>query len=61
MRIIASASRSFVPAGHENPLSPGVLKKVLLEGLERLEKTPLDQLLENRYQRLMQYGQYVEN
>jgi len=31
MRIIPSASRSFVPAGHESPLSPGVLKKVLLE------------------------------
>ena len=31
MRTIKSASRSFVPAGHENPLSPGVLKKVLLE------------------------------
>ena len=31
MRIIKSAGRSFVPAGHENPLSPGVLKKVLLE------------------------------
>ena len=31
MRIIASATRSFVPAGHENPLSPGVLKKILLE------------------------------
>jgi mannose-6-phosphate isomerase-like protein (cupin superfamily) len=31
MRIIQSASRSFVPAGHENPLAPGVLKKVMLE------------------------------
>jgi mannose-6-phosphate isomerase-like protein (cupin superfamily) len=31
MKIIQSANRSFVPAGHENPLSPGVLKKVLLE------------------------------
>ncbi len=31
MRIIRSTDRSFVPAGHENPLSPGVLKKVLLE------------------------------
>ena len=30
MRVIPSASLSFVPAGHENPLSPGVLKKVLL-------------------------------
>ena len=31
MRISASATRSFVPAGHENPLSPRVLKKILLE------------------------------
>jgi mannose-6-phosphate isomerase-like protein (cupin superfamily) len=31
MRIITFATRSFVPAGHENPLLPGVLKKVLLE------------------------------
>ena len=31
MRTIKLATRSFVPAGHENPLSPGVLKKVLLE------------------------------
>lgn len=29
MKVIPSASRSFEPAGHENPLSPGVLKKVL--------------------------------
>jgi len=31
MRIIRSAGRAFVPASHENPLSPGVLKRVLLE------------------------------
>ncbi len=31
MRKIPFVSRSFVPASHENPLSPGVLKKVLLE------------------------------
>ena len=31
MRIIPYASRSFEPAGHENPLSPGVVKKVLIE------------------------------
>jgi uncharacterized protein YjlB len=31
MRIIPFASRSFVPAGHENPKSSGVLKKVLVE------------------------------
>jgi mannose-6-phosphate isomerase-like protein (cupin superfamily) len=31
MKVIPAASRSFVPASHENPVSPGVLKKVLLE------------------------------
>lgn len=31
MRIIPAAGLSFIPAAHENPLSPGVLKKVLLE------------------------------
>jgi mannose-6-phosphate isomerase-like protein (cupin superfamily) len=31
MKIIASSNRPLVPAGHENPLSPGVWKKVLLE------------------------------
>ena len=29
MKFIAAADKSFVPAGHENPLAPGVLKKVL--------------------------------
>ena len=31
MKTITSATLPFVPAAHENPLSPGVLKKVLLE------------------------------
>jgi len=31
MKIIRTATRALVPAGHENPLSPGVLKKVLLD------------------------------
>jgi mannose-6-phosphate isomerase-like protein (cupin superfamily) len=30
MRYIPFDSQSFVPAGHENPLAPGVLKKILL-------------------------------
>ena len=31
MRVVPFASRLFVPAGHEDPVLPGVLKKVLLE------------------------------
>jgi mannose-6-phosphate isomerase-like protein (cupin superfamily) len=31
MRLISFAASAFEPAAHENPLSPGVLKKVLLK------------------------------
>jgi mannose-6-phosphate isomerase-like protein (cupin superfamily) len=31
MKIIRSDDRPYVPAGHENPISPGVWKKVLLQ------------------------------
>jgi mannose-6-phosphate isomerase-like protein (cupin superfamily) len=31
MRIIRFDSQEFVPAGHENPLAPGVVKKVLFK------------------------------
>jgi mannose-6-phosphate isomerase-like protein (cupin superfamily) len=31
MKIILASDRSFVPASHENPLAPGVWKKVLLQ------------------------------
>ena len=31
MKTIHAADRPFVPASHENPLSPGVWKKVLLQ------------------------------
>jgi mannose-6-phosphate isomerase-like protein (cupin superfamily) len=31
LKVIPFAARPFVPAGHENPVSPGVLKKVLAE------------------------------
>ena len=37
------------------------LKAALLENLEVLDSIPLDKLLENRYQRLMQYGNFSEN
>ena len=31
MRVVRFADHPFLPAGHENPVSPGVLKKVLIE------------------------------
>lgn len=31
MKLIPFAANSYVPAGHENPSAPGVLKKVLFE------------------------------
>ena len=36
------------------------LKHSLLESLEMLDRTPVDKLLDARYQRLMQYGVYKE-
>jgi len=36
------------------------IKSVLLENMEFFENTPLDKLLEQRYERLMQYGNYSE-
>ncbi len=36
------------------------LKAALLENLDVLDSIPLDELLENRYQRLMQYGNFAE-
>ncbi len=36
------------------------VKHALLENLEALEQTPMEQLLHNRYQRLMSYGSYHE-
>src|SRR5208282_134268 len=31
MKIIRAADKSFVPASHENPLAPGVWKKILFQ------------------------------
>jgi acetyl-CoA carboxylase carboxyl transferase subunit alpha len=46
---------------HRDPdLMAANLKQSLLEGLAKLDKVPQDQLLDNRYQRLMQYGRFTE-
>jgi mannose-6-phosphate isomerase-like protein (cupin superfamily) len=31
MKLVRAADRPFVPAGHENPLAPGVWKKILFQ------------------------------
>jgi acetyl-CoA carboxylase carboxyl transferase subunit alpha len=36
------------------------LKRALLESLEHLETIPVDKLLEERYQRLMSYGEFTD-
>ncbi|MEJ2646573.1 MAG: acetyl-CoA carboxylase carboxyl transferase subunit alpha, partial [Gammaproteobacteria bacterium] len=36
------------------------LKRVLLQQLDALEQLPVEQLLEQRYRRLMAYGHYTE-
>ena len=36
------------------------LKKALVESIDSLEKLPIEKLLETRYQRLMDYGRFVE-
>jgi acetyl-CoA carboxylase carboxyl transferase subunit alpha len=37
------------------------LQRNLIENVETLEAVPLDKLLDQRYQKLMSYGQYIEN
>ena len=37
------------------------LQRNLIENVETLEAVPLDKLLDQRYQKLMSFGQYIEN
>jgi len=47
---------------HRNPaVIAANLKKALLENLASLEHLPLERLLEERYQRLMKYGRYLQS
>jgi mannose-6-phosphate isomerase-like protein (cupin superfamily) len=39
MKIVRSAELEFVPASHEDPQSPGVLKKILLRRDDFVERT----------------------
>lgn len=47
---------------HRNPDATAATLKTALRGaVETLSGTPLERLLENRHQRLMQYGEFEEN
>lgn len=37
MKIIRGTSKSFIPASHEDPINPGVWKKVMVEKLDLVE------------------------
>ncbi len=46
---------------HRDPdAAAAAVKTALLESLERLETIPIDKLLDQRYERLMKYGNYNE-
>lgn len=46
---------------HRDPdATAAAVKTALLESLERLETIPIDKLLDQRYERLMKYGNYNE-
>jgi len=46
---------------HRDPdTAAAAVKTALLESLERLETIPIDKLLDQRYERLMKYGNYNE-
>jgi len=59
--LIDKLVREPLGGAHRNPHSMAVrLKAVLLNQLDELEALPIDELLEQRYQRLRGYGAYSE-
>jgi len=59
--LIDKLVREPLGGAHRNPHSMAVrLKAVLLNQLDELEALPIDELLEQRYQRLRGYGAYTE-
>jgi acetyl-CoA carboxylase carboxyl transferase subunit alpha len=57
--LVDKVIREPIGGAHRNPRSMAIrLKAVLLNELDALAKIPIDQLLEQRYQRLRSYGAY---
>jgi acetyl-CoA carboxylase carboxyl transferase subunit alpha len=61
MGLIDKIVREPLGGAHRNPRSMAIrLKAVLLNELDELQKLPVPDLLERRYQRLRGYGEYQE-
>jgi acetyl-CoA carboxylase carboxyl transferase subunit alpha len=59
--LIDKIIREPTGGAHRNPRSMAIrLKAVLLKQLDELQALPIDQLLEQRYQRLRSYGTYQD-
>ena len=57
--LIDKVIREPIGGAHRNPKQMATrLKAVLVNELDALEKLPIDQLLEKRYQRIRGYGAY---
>jgi len=57
--LVDKVVREPIGGAHRNPRQMATrLKAVLLNELDALEQLPVDQLLQQRYQRLRNYGAY---
>lgn len=59
LNIVDQIIKEPLGGAHRNPVeAAGLIKKALGAELQRLQKMPLDVLLEKRYQKLMDYGRF---
>jgi acetyl-CoA carboxylase carboxyl transferase subunit alpha len=62
LKLIDSIIEEPLGGAHRNyDQIASTLQRNLIENIEMLESIPLDKLLDQRYQKLMSFGQYVEN
>ena len=62
LKLIDSIIEEPLGGAHRNyDQVASTLQRNLIENIEMLESIPLDKLLDQRYQKLMSFGQYVEN
>jgi len=62
LKLIDSIIEEPLGGAHRNyDQVASALQRNLIENIEMLESIPLDKLLDQRYQKLMSFGQYLEN